>query len=307
MRVFRGFFGSLSNTAVAIGNFDGMHRAHQKIVNHLVAQSQKNGWESTILTFRPNPKEFFNPKAAPAPLMRLHEKLRFLQKMGIDNAVICPFNTQFANQSADDFICKFKAFFNAQFVLVGDDFHFGKNRTGNIQTLKNAGLNVHRIPSVFVDSERISSSVIRQYLSHADLKSAKKLLGRDFAISGRVQRGRALGRTLGFATANLNLPFLTLPLQGVFAVTVRIENDCASLLKGVANVGTRPSVENSNSPLLEVHLFDFKENIYQKRLHVYFQHFLRREKHFATLKDLKAQIAQDIQAARSFFNERLSP
>ena len=302
MRVFRGFFGTLEKTAVAIGNFDGMHRAHQKIVGDLIAESKKQGWQSTILTFRPNPKEFFNPKAAPAPLMRLHEKLRFLQKMGIDNAVICPFNQRFANQSAEDFVCKFKKFFNAQFVLVGDDFHFGKNRAGNVETLKNNGINVCDIPAVFVDGERVSSSAIRQHLANADLAAAKKLLGRDFAISGKVQRGNALGRTLGFATANLNLPFLTLPLQGVFAVNVKIEGDSERVLKGVANVGTRPSVANTAIPLLEVHLLDFAENIYQKRLHVYFQHFLRREKQFASVDDLKAQIAADIRAARDFFN-----
>ena len=302
MRVFRGFFGTLEKTAVAIGNFDGMHRAHQKIVGDLIAESKKQGWQSTILTFRPNPKEFFNPKAAPAPLMRLHEKLRFLQRMGIDNAVICPFNAKFANQSAEDFVCKFKNFFNAQFVLVGDDFHFGKNRAGNVATLKNAGINVCDIPAVFVEGERVSSSAIRQHLANADLNAAKKLLGRDFAISGKVQRGNALGRTLGFATANLNLPFLTLPLQGVFAVNVKIEGDNARVLRGVANVGTRPSVTNTAIPLLEVHLLDFAENIYQKRLHVYFQHFLRREKQFASVDDLKTQIANDIRAARDFFN-----
>ena len=111
-----------------------------------------------------------------------------------------------------------------------------------------------------------------------------------------------MGRTLGFATANLNLPFLTLPLQGVFAVNVKIEGDSERVLKGVANVGTRPSVTNTAIPLLEVHLLDFAENIYQKRLHVYFQHFLRREKQFANLNDLKAQIAGDIRTARDFFN-----
>ena len=301
MRVFRGFFGKLEKTAVAIGNFDGMHLAHQKIVCDLIAESKKNHWQSTILTFRPNPKEFFNPKAAPAPLMRLHEKLRFLQKMGVDNVVICPFNATFANQAAEVFIKTFKDFFNAQFVLVGDDFHFGKNRAGNVETLKNNAINVFNIPAVFVDDERVSSSAIRGYLASANLNAAKKLLGRDFAISGRVQRGRALGRTLGFATANLNLPFLTLPLQGVFAVQVKIENDCR-ILHGIANVGTRPSVDKTAIPLLEVHLLDFKENIYQKRLHVYFQHFLRREKQFANVDDLKTQIAKDARAARDFFD-----
>ncbi len=302
MRVFRGFQGSLQRTAVAIGNFDGLHLAHQKIVRDLISESQKNNLAPTILTFRPNPKEFFNPHRAPAPLMRLHDKLRFLQQMGIENAVICPFNQKFADQSAENFIQNFKDFFHAEFLLVGDDFHFGKNRAGNFETLKAAGLNVHNIPAVFMQNERVSSSAIRAHLANADLENAKKLLGRDFAITGKVQRGKALGRTLGFATANLNLPFATLPLQGVFAVSVKIDGE-SGIFHGVANVGTRPSVDQTALPLLEVHLLNFSKNIYQKRLCVYFQHFLRREKHFAHLDALKAQIALDIAAARDFFRK----
>ncbi len=299
MRVFRGISELKGNTALAVGNFDGMHLAHQKILKNLTQKAREKNLSPSVLTFRPNPKAFFQPQNSIAPLMRLNEKLLFFKNFEIENVVVCPFNASFAEQSPEEFLSLLKNVFHTQMIFIGDDFRFGKNRAGNAETLKKFGFTVEKTEELNLNGERVSSSAIRFYLKNGEMKKAAELLGRDFSICGRVQKGQKLGRALGFATANMVVPFCPLPLQGVFAVKAQIENE-KDFFYGVANVGTRPTVLGVQ-PLLEAHLFDFERNIYQKRLRVYFQHFLRKEKHFASLTDLQNQIGEDAKNARDFF------
>ena len=306
MRVFRGFSQPVpGQTALAIGNFDGVHRGHGALVARLCEVARAAGLPPTVLTFEPHPREFFAPASAPARLTTLREKIELLGEAGVEQIMVCRFDAAFAALGADDFIDRVLVRgLRARHVIVGDDFRFGKGRTGDFALLQEAGAGhgfaVEAMGSVTVDGERVSSSAVRGALAAGDMAHAARLLGRPYVIDGQVTRGQQLGRQWGFPTANLRIKHNPLPMAGVFAVEVGGLGP--QPLPGVANLGIRPTVGGTR-PLLEVHLFDFDRDIYDAHIAVRFVHKLRDERRFPDFDALKAQIAADAAAARAFFTQ----
>lgn len=281
-----------------IGNFDGVHAGHAVIIRRLADQS--GGLPVTVVTFEPLPREFFAPDTAPARLTRLRDKLLALAGLPVDRVLILPFDARFAALTAEMFVADvLVARLGVKRLVVGDDFHFGKGRTGNFATLTAAardyGFVVERLAPFLVDGERASSTAIRAALATGDMARARRLLGRPYVISGRVVEGDRRGRTLGFPTANIPLGARAMAVRGVFAVRVRDGN--GSLGAGVANVGHRPTIGRGGQRI-EVHLFDFDDHLYGRHLCVELVHRLRDEQRFPSLDALRAQIARDAAAAR---------
>jgi riboflavin kinase/FMN adenylyltransferase len=289
---------------LTIGNFDGVHRGHQAVLAQLAAIGEREQGVSTALTFEPQPREFFSGENAPARLTRLREKLQALADTPLERVVVARFTRAFSQLSPQAFIddVLIKAF-GVRHVVVGDDFHFGHRAGGNFVALEEAGqklgFGVTRCVTFELDGRRVSSSGVRDDLAHGDLAKAAQLLGRPYCIQGRVVRGRQLGRTLGFPTANIRLRRLSAPLSGVYAV--KCQGLAGGVRAGMANLGTRPTV-NGSDKLLEVHLFDFDGDIYGRHLSIEFVHKLRDEQRFESLETLKAQIASDAIAAREVLN-----
>lgn len=304
MRVFRSFSRPVPGpTAVAIGNFDGVHRGHGALLGRLGDVAREFSLPPTILTFEPHPREFFSPASAPARLTTLREKLELLAAAGIEQAMVCRFNGAFAALSADQFIERVLVEgLRVRHLIIGDDFRFGKGRSGDFALLQQAGaahgFAVEAMGSVTVDGERVSSSGVRAALAAGEMEHTARLLGRPYIIDGQVAHGDKIGRQLGFATANIRIKHNPLPMTGVFAVEVSGLGD--QPLPGVANLGIRPTMGGTR-PLLEVHLFDFDRDIYGKHISVRFVHKLRNEQRFPNFDALKAQIAADAVAARAFF------
>jgi len=304
MRIFRGFSRPVPGpTAVAIGNFDGVHRGHGALLGRLGNATREFSLPPTILTFEPHPREFFSPVSAPARLTTFREKIELLAEAGVEQAMVCRFNAAFAALSADQFIEQVLVRgLRVHHLIIGDDFRFGKGRAGDFALLQGAGalhgFTVEAMGSVTVDGERVSSSGVRAALAAGEMEHAARLLGRPYIIDGQVAHGDKIGRQLGFATANLRIKHNPLPMTGVFAVAVSGLGD--QPLPGVANLGIRPTVGGTR-PLLEVHLFDFDRDIYGKHISVRFVHKLRNEQRFPNFDALKAQIAADAVAARTFF------
>jgi riboflavin kinase/FMN adenylyltransferase len=304
MRVFRGFSRPVPGpTALAIGNFDGVHRGHAALLNRLVDAAHGAGLPATILTFEPHPREFFAPASAPARLTTLREKLELLSEAGVAQVMVCRFNADFAALSAQQFVdAVLLNGLRTRHLIIGDDFRFGKGRAGDFAMLQAAGersgFTVEAMGSVMLDGGRVSSSSVRQALAAGDMEQAAALLGRPYVIDGSVRHGEKVGRQLGFATANIRIKHNPLPMSGVFAVEV--SGIDGQLLPGVANLGIRPTL-GGIKPILEVHLFDFDRDIYGAHLSVRFVHKLRNEQRFPNLDALKAQIALDAVAARAFF------
>lgn len=306
MRVFRGHLRSVPAPVVlAIGNFDGVHLGHAALVKGLADVAKERSLAPMVLTFEPHPREFFTPDLAPARLTTLREKLELLAEAGAQQAMICPFNARFSALSADEFIeqvlvrgCQ------VRHVMIGDDFRFGRGRTGDFSLLQDAGkrfgFTVEAMSSVTVAGERVSSSAVRRALRSGNMEHAARLLGRPYIMDGQVSHGQKLGRQIGFATANLRIKHNPLPMTGVFAVEV--SGLGSDPLHGVANLGVRPTVGGTR-PLLEVHLFDFDRDIYGAHISVRFVHKLRDEQRFPNIDALKAQIAADAAAARAFFEQ----
>ena len=304
MRVIRGYSRPLSSpVALAIGNFDGVHRGHAALLKRLAEVAGERGLVPTVLTFEPQPREFFAPESAPARLTTLREKLELLGDAGVEQVVVCPFNKNFAALTADEFIERvLVAGCQVRHLIIGDDFRFGRGRTGDFAALQAAGethgFSVEAMGSVLVAGERVASSGVRKVLKAGDMEHAATLLGRPYVIDGRVSHGDKIGRQLGFATANIRIKHDPLPMTGVFAVEVGGLGE--KPWPGVANLGVRPTVGGTR-PLLEVHLFDFDRDIYGAHLSVRFVHKLRDEQRFPNFDALKAQIAADAAAARAFF------
>ncbi len=304
MRVFRGFSRPVPGpTALAIGNFDGVHRGHAALLSRLVDAADGAGLPATILTFEPHPREFFAPASAPARLTTLREKLELLSDAGVAQVMVCRFNADFAALSAQQFVdTVLLNGLRTRHLIIGDDFRFGKGRAGDFAMLQAAGerssFTVEAMGSVTLDGGRVSSSSVRQALAAGDMEQAAALLGRPYVIDGSVRHGEKVGRQLGFATANIRIKHNPLPMSGVFAVEV--SGIDGQLLPGVANLGIRPTL-GGIKPILEVHLFDFDRDIYGAHLSVRFVHKLRNEQRFPNLDALKAQIALDAVAARAFF------
>ncbi|HQT82302.1 MAG: bifunctional riboflavin kinase/FMN adenylyltransferase [Ferrovum sp. 37-45-19] len=305
MHIHLGLSQPLTNfCALTIGNFDGVHLGHQMMIEQVVTQARARHLDSVVMTFEPHPKDFFAPQFSQPRLTSLREKIELLEAVNVDHVVILRFNHDLANTSAEEFVNRIlNQQLHTRYLLVGDDFRFGAKRQGDFAYLatrsKESGFICESMNSHKVGQERVSSSAIREALQHGLLDTARKLLGRPFFISGRVAFGKQLGRTIGYPTANIPLGRRIPPLQGIFAVTVEGLNK--ESLKGVASLGTRPSVESNHEPWLEVHLFNFNETIYGQRIHVNFYHKIRDEAEFTTLDALIKQIDSDAEQAKAYF------
>jgi riboflavin kinase/FMN adenylyltransferase len=305
MLVYRGYAQRApSATVLTIGNFDGVHLGHRALLARLTTIASAEGLPPTVLTFEPHPREFFAPESAPARLSTLREKLELIADDGVALAYVCHFNAKFAALSAEEFIERVLVnTLRVRHLIIGDDFRFGAKRTGDFALLRETGarlgFQVEAMNSVTLEGERASSSAVRDALRNGRLEHAARLLGRPYSIDGRVVHGDKIGRQLGFATANIRMKHERPPLLGVFAVEVRGIDD--KVLKGVANLGFRPSANQVLRPILEVHLFDFTTDIYGAHLNVRFLHKLRDEMKFPNFDALKAQIASDVEAAKNYF------
>ncbi|ANI13364.1 bifunctional riboflavin kinase/FAD synthetase [Pseudomonas citronellolis] len=306
MQLLRGLHNlrPLSGGCVAtIGNFDGVHLGHQAILARLRERSQELGVPSCVVIFEPQPREYFAPDAAPVRLTRLREKLELLREQGVDFVLCLTFNRRLRELSAAEFVRQVLVDGLAvRHLEVGDDFRFGCDRSGDFAFLVRAsaeqGFTVEAATTVEVDGMRVSSSRIRKVLADGDLHQAERLLGRPFRLSGRVLHGQKLGRTLGSPTANIQLKRRKAPLNGVYLVSTQV---AGQRVNGVANIGTRPSVNGDGRPHLEVHLLDFAGDLYGLHLDVTFHQKLRDEQRFASLEALKAAILADIAAARAYW------
>lgn len=295
-----------------IGSFDGVHLGHRAIIAQLNRRARELGLPSVAIIFEPQPHEYFSGERAPARLMRFKEKVLALFDAGVDRVLCLQFNEELRSLSAEAFIQRILVDgLDIKHLVVGDDFRFGCDRSGDYRLLQDvgaeAGFTVEDTATVEIRGERVSSTRIRVALEDADFELAGALLGEPYRITGRVAPGRALGRQLGAPTANVRLHRYRSPLVGVYTVRVTATDgtELASgrrEIDGVANVGFRPTVEGEGAqPLLEVNLFDFNGDLYGRELAVEFCHKLRDEEKFASLEILREWIARDIEKAKAWF------
>lgn len=315
MKIIRGLHNCQKqhlNGVLSIGNFDGMHLGHQKMLEQLHTEAQRLNTHSSLMTFEPLPREYFaKGKPTAARLMNRGEKMRtlcgFEANLNPDYLLVIKFNQALASMSAVDFIenilvekLKIKS------VIIGDDFRFGCDRQGDFTLLQQYGKKHHfavaSIKSHLIEQQRVSSSLVRTALAEDQLDEADKMLGRPYTICGHVQHGDKRGRTIGFPTANIHLKRLETPLHGVYSVTMHSpkHGDVA----GIANIGRRPTVDGKRVQL-EVHLFDFDHSLYGDQVCISFQHKIRDEKKFESFDDLKQQIKTDCDIARELLSREL--
>ncbi|EFC6288653.1 bifunctional riboflavin kinase/FAD synthetase [Escherichia coli] len=288
---------------LTIGNFDGVHRGHRALLQGLQEEGRKRNLPVMVMLFEPQPLELFATDKAPARLTRLREKLRYLAECGVDYVLCVRFDRRFAALTAQNFISDLLVkHLRVKFLAVGDDFRFGVGREGDFLLLQKAGMeygfDITSTQTFCEGGVRISSTAVRQALADDNLALAESLLGHPFAISGRVVHGDELGRTIGFPTANVPLRRQVSPVKGVYAVEVLGLGE--KPLPGVANIGTRPTVAGIRQQL-EVHLLDVAMDLYGRHIQVVLRKKIRNEQRFASLDELKAQIARDELTAREFF------
>ena len=292
-----------------IGNFDGIHRGHQAVIEALHQAGRRLGLPTTVMLFEPQPREFFAPERAPGRITRLRDKLRVLADLGVERTVCLRFDARLAGLAAEDFVQSLIVDgLGARFLMVGDDFRFGHQRRGDFGMLEAAArqhaFELQRMPTVSFRDERVSSTRVRAALAAGDLALAEALLGRRLRISGRVVRGEALGRQLGWPTANLRFGQHPPPMRGIFNVAVHGIQD--QPLPGVASLGTRPTV-NGIETLLETYLLDFDGDLYGRHIDVELLAWQRPEVSFEGLDALSRQIDADVTAARAWFEDHGYP
>lgn len=320
MRVARKISATGSRLALAVGNFDGVHLGHQAILRATTAAAQHLQLDSAALTFAPMPREFFayrqnNPVLAPPRLMSVGEKLTAFAEAGLDHVFVPRFDERFSRQSPADFLQSLRAA-DVRWMMVGDDFRFGAKRTGDVGLMRQFGaahgIEVEAMSDVVIGASgvRVSSSAIREALAAGRLSVAAEMLGRPYAITGRVTHGRKLGRTLGYPTANIALSGRKPALAGVFAVKCQlvsrglegVAGDVGEILDGVANLGTNPVVSSENRQHLEVFLFDYSGDLYGKRVQVSFIEKIRDEQNFASLDALVTRMHDDAARAKKILS-----
>ena len=290
-------------SVVTIGSFDGVHLGHQAILNQVKAVAAELGLPSVVMTFEPQPQEFFSGERAPARLMRLREKVDALFGFGVDQVLCLQFNRELRNLTAAEFVRSVLVDgLGTRHLIVGDDFRFGCDRSGDFKMLAEMGetydFAVQDTETLEVDGQRVCSTLVRQILEQGNFERASQLLGKPFTITGRVVYGQQLGRELGFPTANVQLNRYSAPLSGVYAVLVNIDG---AVYRGAANVGLRPTVGDLLKPILEVHLLDFEADLYGRRIEVKFVTKIRDEEKFTSLDKLIESIQRDVKQIRAWF------
>jgi riboflavin kinase / FMN adenylyltransferase len=294
----------IGSCVATIGKYDGMHLGHQKILDELIAQGRALALPSVVILSEPQPDEFFARGNGSPRLNHFQDKVDFLQGYGIDAVYRLKFDHEMSQRTPDDFVRNFLVTgLGMKCLVIGDDFRFGVNRSGNHAVLqamaKELDYEVIVIHPCFSSGERVSSTLVKQYLHAGDCRRVSELLGRPYSISGKIIKGRQLGRLLGTPTANVELVSNSLPLTGVFTVIARVKQ---IEFAGVASIGYNPTVNDTKIPSLEVHLLDFDNDIYDEIMQVSFIEKLRNEEKFANLDELKQQIALDIEQARAYFS-----
>ena len=287
--------------ALTIGNFDGVHRGHQAMLSRLIEAAEDLRLASAVMTFDPHPREFFAPAAAPPRLSTLRAKLDLFRAYGVSVTYVARFDARLASLTAGEFVQNvLEDGINARWVLVGEDFRFGRGREGDLAYLRRTArrFSVEAMRTVDVDGQRASSTAVRQALAEGNVEHAAALLGRNYAITGRVVHGEKRGRVFGFPTANIALRHPP-ALRGIF--TARVHGLPGGPRSGVASIGVRPTVAIDGKPLLEVFMLDFDATIYGRRITVEFLHKLRDEWRFNDLGALTQQIGRDVTEAREYF------
>jgi len=304
MDIIEGDFSKLSiieqPAYVAIGVFDGVHLGHQAVIRRAVDEARINGGASVVMTFDPHPVRILRPDQGPLLLTSTPHKLQLIERLGVDFTFIVNFTAEVAQMAPQDFLMLLqKSYRKLGEICVGYRWTFGKNRAGNIEMIARVGSQqgfaVKGMEPVAIDGEIVSSTLLRNLISSGELRRASKLLGRPYSLLGEVKHGQKLGSTLGFPTANLDVHAELYPPNGVYAVRARMEG---KLYQGVANIGVRPTVNDSGERVLEVHLLDFSADIYGKVLEIEPVEFIRPEKKFIDRDTLVKQIENDIASAR---------
>jgi riboflavin kinase/FMN adenylyltransferase len=288
------------SSVVTIGNFDGVHLGHRALIDRCIERVE-SGQESAVVTFEPLPQTFFSPDNAPARLSSRQQKLEWLEQSGIDLVWMMGFNQELAGMTAAGFAeSVLSKSLSARRVVVGKDFRFGRAREGDLDTLsalgRRFGYEVEAVSDVEIDGAKVSSSAIRVALAAGDFQLASTYLGRSFTMQGEVIQGSRLGRKLGYPTANMRPEAIPSPVAGVYAVQVRKQGE-KQWLDAVASLGNRPVVRGKEF-LVEVHIFDFSQDLYGQRLEVRFEEKIRDEQNFAEVKDLVEQMKKDEARAR---------
>ncbi|EAQ95835.1 bifunctional riboflavin kinase/FAD synthetase [Congregibacter litoralis] len=291
-------------SVATIGAFDGVHLGHQTVISQLAEQGRKFDLPTTVVTFEPLPREYLAADSAPARLQSFRERFESLAALGVDRLLCLRFNETLRQMSAEEFAENiFVEGLGVRALVLGDDFRFGHDREGGFSLMesigKREGFDTLATETIEVEGERVSSTRLRTALAAGDFATARACLGRDYEISGRVVYGRQLGRQIGSPTANIALRRRSVPLSGVFAVTV--SGGGLDDAPAIASVGVRPTVEEGLKPNLEVHILDGDHTLYGQRISVRFLHKFREEERYESVEILKAKIHEDIEGARAWF------
>ena len=282
---------------VTIGNFDGVHLGHQALLTEVKKRAHDLKLESAVITFEPNPKDYFSQNKPQTRISSLREKIELFNEIKIDRVHIIKFNQEFSKVTANEFISVLIKKLKVKEIVVGEDFCFGVGREGSIKQLSESSMELNIKNKILIDGKRISSTLIRNLLANDKLDEANKYIGRPYSISGKVVHGEKRGRKIGFPTANIHMRHNRPPLKGVFAV--KFQNHF-----GVANLGIRPSIKGEKKLQLEVHLLNFSSDLYGQHVSVIFLKKLRDEKKFKSLDELKEQIKLDVIKAKLFFDKK---
>ena len=282
---------------VTIGNFDGVHLGHQALLTEVKKRAHDLKLESAVITFEPNPKDYFSQNKPQTRISSLREKIELFNEIKIDRVHIIKFNQEFSKVTANEFISVLIKQLKVKEIVVGEDFCFGRGREGGIKQLSASSMKLNIKNKILMDGKRISSTLIRNLLANDKLDQANKYIGRPYSISGKVVHGEKRGRKIGFPTANIHMRHNRPPLKGVFAV--KFQNHF-----GVANLGIRPSIKGEKKLHLEVHLLNFSSDLYGQHVSVIFLKKLRDEKKFKSLDELKEQIKLDVIKAKLFFDKK---
>lgn len=309
MKIYEGLenFHPIKDAVVTLGTFDGVHLGHQKILNRIRTIADKIRGETVLITFWPHPRLVLYPQEHNIRLLStFEEKTNLLKNLGVDHLITIPFTTEFSQLSSEDFIKQILVEkITTRVLVIGYDHRFGKNREGGLDHLmanKNYyGFELEEIPRKDIDHMGISSTKIRKALEEGKVDIACDFLGRDYELSGIIIKGQQLGRSIGFPTANINIlhDYKLIPGDGAYAVSIKLELE-NTIYQGMLNIGNRPTVSGI-ARTVEVNLFDFSGDLYDKRLTVYFKVFLRPEKKFANLEELKVQLEKDRIKAKEYF------
>lgn len=293
-----------SNSIITLGNFDGLHLGHQALIKQIISRAKETGALSLVVTFRPHPLKILAPEKCPPLISIYEEKIRLFEKLGVDVLVKIPFTLEFSAMSPGDFVKTILCdLLGAKEIYVGYNYRFGKGREGNIARLKEFGreygFNVIEVEQVSLNGEIISSTKIRDLIRSGEVEHASKLLGRTYAITGIVIKGDGRGKGLGFPTANIASKHSIIPADGVYAVRLFVRD---RFCDGIANIGLRPTF-GKNVLAVEVHVFDFNEDLYGEDIIVYFIRRIREEKKFANASALIHQINADITTAKKILEK----